>query len=108
MTKLIADFSGVFVLFELEREPCHGYKLRKNLKAKVGTLPNVGQIYPLLYRYENLGLLKSYIKQNWRGQNIRVYELTEKGKSTISLVRHALKKVGFRPVPAPTSNTHGF
>lgn len=107
MTKMIADFSGIFIICELDKAPCHGYLLRKNIKAMTGTLPNIGQIYPTLYRYEELGLLKSHKEKNWRNQTIRVYELTDKGKATTQLIKMALTKLT-RPVPDSMLKTHGF
>ena len=87
MTRIIADFSGIFIFSELSKAPCHGYQLRKTIRQKTGHLPNIGQIYPILYRYEKLGFLKSHFERNWRGQHIKVYELTEKGKKTAQQIK---------------------
>ena len=107
MTRIIADFSGIFILCELDKKPRHGYQLRKDIKAITGVLMNIGQIYPILYRYEKMGLLKSHKEKNPRNQTIRVYELTEYGKATTQLIRIMLLKLR-KPVPRAMLTSHGF
>lgn len=64
------------ILLEIAKEPCHGYKLAKAL-----TLP-LSTIYGHLQDLKKLGLISSEVKNRQI-----VYELTEKGKLFIGVIK---------------------
>jgi len=64
------------ILMEIAKNPCHGYKLAVNL-----TLP-LSTIYGHLQDLKKLGLIDHQVKDRQI-----IYELTEKGKLFVQLIK---------------------
>lgn len=73
------------VLAALRGSPRHGYAIIKELHARSNGEFDLleGTLYPVLYRLEASGLVKS-CWQTEAGRRRRVYELTAKGRGTLA------------------------
>lgn len=82
------------ILQVVEREPNHGYRIAKQIKARSkGVLDfKEGTLYPALHKLENEGQLKSY-EQVQNGRTRRYYRLTEKGHKTLAKDRNDWREV---------------
>ena len=69
------------VLSAIERQPTHGYGILKEIEDKMGEAPNKNQVYPLLQRLEEDGLLTSEEDPNRQGS--KIYSLTRDGDSRL-------------------------
>lgn len=70
------------VLHAIEREPTHGYGILKEIEESLGEAPNKNQVYPLLQRMEEDGLIRSEeVSEDTRTK--QVYHLTRDGESRL-------------------------
>jgi DNA-binding PadR family transcriptional regulator len=70
----------IAVLILLSKKPCHGYEIRREIRARTGGFwrPTAGGIYPILQDLEESG----YIEGEWDFQKKRkrkTYRVTETG-----------------------------
>ena len=75
---------GSVILHLLYRNPMHGYEIVNRIKELTGHSFGPGTIYPILYRMEEHGLIKSSWKKIGRRRMIKLYSLTEKGVETLN------------------------
>jgi DNA-binding PadR family transcriptional regulator len=80
--------SGLIMLL-LEKEPCHGYKLLKEIqKRTLGVWhPSSSNIYPLLDSLSEKGLIEC-IEEKEIGRHKKIYEITPKGQETLKMLLH--------------------
>lgn len=81
------------ILGQLQREPMHGYELRKRLNSQLGTFRTLsyGSLYPALRRLTEAGVIRElapgeppHALAGRRGRI--VYEITEDGRRTLTEV----------------------
>lgn len=74
------------ILALLDDEPLHGYGIAKRIEEKShGALQfHVTSLYPILYRLEKQGLVRSDWRQPEGERRRRYYKLTEAGESTLA------------------------
>lgn len=75
--------SEIIVLQELQRlEEAYGYSLLKSITESSNQVFDfkIGTLYPLLYRLEAKGYVKSWLKTAPSGKERRYYALTMAGK----------------------------
>lgn len=76
----------MLVLKLLSKEEMYGYQLISELKVKSRErfLLKEGTLYPILYRLEDDGLVKSYWREaKGKGVPRKYYEITEEGQDTL-------------------------
>ncbi len=85
MTSSLKGHLELIVLAALRETPRHGYAIIKELRARSnGEFALLeGTLYPVLYRLEAAGLVKSRW-QTEAGRRRRVYELTTKGRGALA------------------------
>ncbi|NMO93477.1 PadR family transcriptional regulator [Actinomycetospora sp. TBRC 11914] len=78
------------VLGLLHEAPMHGYELRKQLHARLGSLRafSWGSVYPTLRRLQRAELIaerdpESTVRGSWGRRGRRVYEITAEGKDRL-------------------------
>jgi DNA-binding PadR family transcriptional regulator len=82
------------VLGLLHEAPMHGYELRKQLHARLGSLRafSWGSVYPTLRRLQRAGLIAERepeptpagaVRSSWGRRGRRVYEITAEGKDRL-------------------------
>jgi DNA-binding PadR family transcriptional regulator len=78
------------VLGLLHEAPMHGYELRKQLHARLGSLRafSWGSVYPTLRRLQRAELIverdpESAVRGSWGRRGRRVYEITAEGKDRL-------------------------
>ncbi len=77
---LLRGFVQPHLLFQLSREPAHGYELLETLES-IGDVASAdpGNLYRILRKLEEEGLVHSGWDTSGTGPARRVYEITEKG-----------------------------
>ncbi|MBW1603376.1 PadR family transcriptional regulator [Streptomyces sp. JJ66] len=71
----------------LARGPAHGYELKGDLEALLGSAypqPNIGQIYVTLGRLEKSGLIEGEDVEQTDRPNKRTYRLTDAGREAVA------------------------
>lgn len=86
----IRGFGRTIILWLLSRKPMSGYSIIKELKRLTGLNLAPGVIYPLLYDLEGEGLIEGRWMEKGR-RRIKLYTITEMGKSFLSRVRRLLE-----------------
>ena len=88
-TDLKKGSAELLILSLVERVPRHGYELGKLIESRSrGAVRfNVGSLYPLLYRLEKRGWLKSDWGASEANQRAKYYRLTAAGKAQLSRER---------------------
>lgn len=76
----------VIVLGLLAEEPRHGYAIAEELRRRCGAAFELGEgtLYPLLYRLESKGQIKSQWVKLTNGKERRVYRITSSGRKMIA------------------------
>ncbi len=86
----------MLVLSLLSREEMYGYQIINELKEKSRErfLLKDGTLYPILYRLEDDGLVKS-VWQEAKGKGIprKYYAITEEGRNTLNEITHLWKEI---------------
>jgi transcriptional regulator len=74
------------ILALLDDESLHGYGIAKRIEEKSGggLQFHVTSLYPILYRLERQGLVRSHWRRAEGERRRRYYELTEAGKRTLT------------------------
>jgi PadR family transcriptional regulator len=77
------------ILALLAERPLHGYEIAKQIQARTGGALrfDVASLYPLLYRFEERGWLKSAWETGPSGRERRYYRLTASGKKRLAPLR---------------------
>ena len=91
---IVKGFTNIFILSILQKEPSHGYKIKKEIENKTWGLwiPADSTLYTDLKRMTEDGLIKCHEKSE--GERVRkIYELTSKGKNTLSRILKKQKSI---------------
>lgn len=81
----VTNLTKFYTLVLLNEGPRHGYELMNELEKKLGKKPSPGQIYPLLKKLEDSGLIThETVKIGDRER--KVYTLTGEGRKTTSRI----------------------
>ncbi len=81
----ITNLTKFYMLVLLSETPRHGYEIMEELEKKLGKKPSPGQIYPLLKKLEESGLMThKVVKMGDRKK--KVYTLTSEGRKTTSRI----------------------
>ncbi|MEM2815841.1 MAG: PadR family transcriptional regulator [Candidatus Bathyarchaeia archaeon] len=86
----IRGFGRTIILWLLSRKSMSGYSIIKELKRLTGLNLAPGVVYPLLYDLERKGLIEGRWIEKGR-RRIKLYAITEAGKSLLSRVRCLLE-----------------
>ena len=79
-------FLSLFLIWQLDNEPNHGYLLRETVKSIGISSCKQSTIYAILTKLEKTGLIKSDRKE--RDKKIRkVYHATQKGRKWLAAVK---------------------
>lgn len=86
MDSLLPSVPTLLVLTVLEAGPAHGYEIARRVElASAATLElKEGTLYPLLYKLEREGLLSAAWQEHPRARRVRIYELTDAGRSRLA------------------------
>lgn len=86
-----SDVLQLAILGQLQREPMHGYRLRKELNSQLGTFRTLsyGSLYPALRRLTDAGLIREQrtaeLPHALSGRRGRiVYEITDAGRERLA------------------------
>ena len=73
------------ILSELMNGPSYGYALVREINQKHEGVLSLGEgtIYPVLYRMEEKGLLKSDVRKTDSGRDRKYYRVSPKGKKVL-------------------------
>lgn len=84
--ELLRGHLPVLVLAIVAERPIHGYALAKEIKLRGGSLLKMGEgtLYPLLYRLENQGFVRSEWETGPTGKERKVYRITRAGRRRIA------------------------
>lgn len=77
----ITNLTKFYTLALLKERPRHGYELMEELEKKIGKKPSSGQIYPLLKKLEESGLISHRVVKLGDKEK-KVYTLTGEGEKT--------------------------
>jgi poly-beta-hydroxybutyrate-responsive repressor len=88
----VERFSEPALLLLLRQQPRHGYELLERLPSLIGdeAQADIGNVYRLLRRLEQEGVLSSEWRSDLPGPAKRTYTLTESGKSLLDSWAQAL------------------
>jgi DNA-binding PadR family transcriptional regulator len=80
-------FMSGLILMVLEKEPCHGYKILKEINNRTYGVwhPQSSNIYPLLDSISKKGLIEC-VEVEESGRNKKIYEITPKGSETLKML----------------------
>lgn len=80
-------FVNIFVLLVLNKEPTHGYQIKKLIEERTFNFwkPTDSTMYTILNTLREKGLIKQSDVQD-SDDSRKVYELTEKGKETLEIM----------------------
>jgi len=80
-------FMSGLILMVLEKEPCHGYKIIKEIEKRTFGVwhPQSSNIYPLLDSIRKKGLIEC-IEIDESGRTKKIYDITSKGKETLKML----------------------
>jgi DNA-binding PadR family transcriptional regulator len=81
------------ILRELEKGPVHGYALMTRFEEMYdGFKPSPGAIYPVLKKLTDMGFIDAEVRSE-NGRRVKVYSITEKGRTFLSERREALARL---------------
>ncbi len=83
-TQLRKGLLELVILNMLRDGACHGYQMVQSLKQIEGMKIREGNIYPILARLGTDGVITSETKPSQDGPPRKYYELTAKGKGTLT------------------------
>ncbi|MCL2157365.1 MAG: PadR family transcriptional regulator [Methanobrevibacter sp.] len=94
IVNLMNGFLKLIILWIISKERIHGYEIIKKIKKghnedikKKGFLgPGSNRIYPILQELEKKGLIEGDMELQGK-RKVKYYEITEKGKNTIDIIR---------------------
>ena len=88
----------MLVLLLLRYEPKYGYQIIQEMKEKSGDTFQLkdGTLYPILYRLEDDGLVKSEWSET-EGRQVprKYYQITPKGREALLEIQNVWQKISF-------------
>lgn len=104
-TAMKKGFMSGLILLVLQNEPCHGYKILKEIeKRTLGVWqPSSSNIYPLLDSLSEKGLIEC-VEMDEAGRQKKVYAMTSKGEETLKILiqKHSLMVDSIRSIVLST------
>jgi len=98
-------FMSGLILMVLEKEPCHGYKILKEIEKRTFGVwhPQSSNIYPLLDSISKKGLIEC-IEVDESGRTKKIYDITPKGKETLKMLlqKHSMMIDSIRSIVLST------
>ena len=98
-------FMSGLILMVLEKEPCHGYKIIKEIEKRTFGVwhPQSSNIYPLLDSISKKGLIEC-IEVDESGRTKKIYDITPKGKETLKMLlqKHSMMIDSIRSIVLST------
>lgn len=98
-------FLSGLILMVLENEPCHGYKILKEIEKRTFGVwhPQSSNIYPLLDSISKKGLIEC-IEVAESGRSKKIYDITPKGKETLKMLlqKHSMMIDSIRSIVLST------
>ncbi|MDR2966664.1 MAG: PadR family transcriptional regulator [Methanobacteriaceae archaeon] len=99
IVSLMNGFLKLIILWIISKERIHGYEIIKKMKEgldedirnKGFVGPGSNRIYPILQELEKKGLIEGDLELQGK-RKVKYYEITEKGKNTINVIRKKPKK----------------
>ena len=88
---VIRGQSRALLLWVLDRKSASGYELTKELERLTGHKQSVGVVYPLLYEFEERGLITGEWEQRGRRRRIKNYSITDLGSKMLDNIRELLE-----------------
>ena len=85
------NFTNIFVLSILEKEPSHGYKIGSEIEKR--TLGMWNPTASTLYWILNNQREKGFIKLIEEDKNRKIYEITDLGKQALKLMKQSQRKI---------------
>ena len=85
--RVLRGLIELLILCLLSKGEAHGYKLLKELARLTGRTVSVGTLYPMLYRLEAEGLVRSFRVERDDGRTVRIYRITERGLRELERIR---------------------
>ncbi len=93
MESLLPSLPALLVLAVLAEGPAHGYQIAAAVNEQSGDVLDLkeGTLYPRLYQLEREG----FVRAQWQsdsGRRVRVYELTDAGRTRLQRDREEWRK----------------
>ena len=88
---VIRGQSRALLLWVLDRKSASGYELTKELERLTGHEQSVGVVYPLLYEFEDRGLITGEWEQRGKRRRIKNYSITDLGRNMLNNIRELLE-----------------
>ena len=87
--------SELAILSVIARQPLHGYEIARRIELQThGALRfTLASIYPLLYRMESRGWVRSFWEEASAGSARRYYRLTPAGRKKLAPLRREWKEL---------------
>lgn len=82
-TQLRKGILDIVIMNLLSHGPCHGYEMVRQLKTIQGLTMREGNIYPILARLEQDGLIESYTESSTDGPPRKYFRLTTAGREIL-------------------------
>jgi len=85
------NFTNIFVLSILEKEPSHGYKIGNEIEKRTLGMwkPTASTLYWILNNQREKGFIK-LIKED---KNRKIYKITDMGKQALKLMKQSQRKI---------------
>ncbi|MFX1276407.1 MAG: PadR family transcriptional regulator [Promethearchaeota archaeon] len=85
------NFINIFVLSILEKHPSHGYKIGREIEKRTLGMwkPRASTLYWILNNQRE----KGFIRLIEDAKNRKVYEITDKGRETLKLMKQTQRKI---------------
>lgn len=82
-TQLRKGMLDIVILNLLSHGACHGYEMVQRLRRIEGLEIREGNVYPILARLEQEGLVESYTQASTDGPPRKYFKLTDAGAGTL-------------------------
>lgn len=83
-TQLRKGMLDIVILNLLSHGACHGYEMVQRMRRIEGLEIREGNVYPILARLEQEGLVESYTQASTDGPPRKYFKLTDTGSATLS------------------------
>ncbi|MFX1326861.1 MAG: PadR family transcriptional regulator [Promethearchaeota archaeon] len=85
------NFTNIFILSILEREPAHGYKIGNEIEKRTLGMwnPSASTLYWILNNLKEKGFIKIFEED----KNKKIYKITDVGRETLKLMKLTQRKI---------------
>lgn len=93
-TEMVKGNAAVLILSCLAREPMHGYRIVKELRAESEGYFALGEgtLYPHLHQLEKDGFIEGYWETSESGRERKCYRITDRGTSELARRKQEWRK----------------